>query len=149
MTSYLHCPLCGFEFAKRNTLCAHGCPLGRFCKLACCPNCRYEFPEKPASIGWLQRLLHRPRPPVVRHDSIPLPELDEGEASEVVCLNCEHASRRSALAVYGLVPGSRVVLQQKRPTYVIRIGETDLALDIDIANTILVRRVVAPVEVAQ
>lgn len=105
--------------------------------------------ERPAPIDWLPRLLHRPKLLVARRDSIPLPELNEGESSEVVCLNCKHASRRSAFAVYGLVPGSRVVLQQKRPSYVIRLGETDLALDIDIANTILVRRVVAPFEVAQ
>jgi DtxR family Mn-dependent transcriptional regulator len=56
-------------------------------------------------------------------------------------LNCEHPHRRNSLAVYGLVPGSRVVLQQKRPAYVVRVGETELALEAAIACEILVRRV--------
>jgi Fe2+ transport system protein FeoA len=136
---YLHCALCGFEFEKRDTACAHGCPLGRFCKLVRCPNCQYEFPERPGSIGLLQRILHRPRRLAPRRDAIPLTDLNEGESSELVCLNCEQASRRNALAVYGLVPGSRVALQQKHPSYVIRIGETELALDAAIAWEIIVK----------
>ena len=137
---YLHCPLCGFEFERRDTACARGCPLGRFCRLVCCPNCQYEFPEHPESIGLLQRLFHRPKPLVSRAGAVPLTELEEGESSELVCLNCQHPARRNTLAVYGLVPGSRVILQQKRPAFVVRVGETELALEGEIAREILVRR---------
>lgn len=137
---YLHCPLCGFEFARQETPCNHGCPLGRFCKLVCCPNCRYEFPEQPEKIGLLQRLFHRPAPSPRNGDSMPLTELNEGETSELVCLSCEHTSRRNALAVFGLVPGSQIVLQQKRPSVVVRVGETELALEPAIAGEIIVRR---------
>jgi Fe2+ transport system protein FeoA len=45
------------------------------------------------------------------------------------------------LAVFGLVPGAEVEVLQRRPTCVVRIGETDLALDADIANEILVEPV--------
>jgi Fe2+ transport system protein FeoA len=138
--TYLHCPLCGFEFEKCDTACVHGCPLGRFCKLVRCPNCQYEFPERPESIGLLQRLFHRPQTAPARGDSIPLSELKDGESSELVCLSCTQTSRRNALAVFGLVPGSRVILQQKRPSFVVRVGETELALDEDIAREILVKR---------
>ena len=72
--------------------------------------------------------------------------LNEGDHGELVCLNCSHTSRATALAVYGLVPGSRLILQQKRPSFVVRIGETELALDADIAKEIIVKRVVDPVE---
>ena len=137
---YLHCPLCGFEFVKQDTACAHGCPLGKFCNLVRCLNCRYEFPERPEAIGLLQRLFHRPRPVRARH-SVPLPELSEGESSELVCLNCAHASRHNALAVFGLVPGSRITLLQKHPAFVVRVGQTELALEASIASDILVRRV--------
>jgi Fe2+ transport system protein FeoA len=140
MTTYLHCPLCGFEFGKQDTACAHGCPLGKFCKLVRCPNCQYEFPEQPEAIGLLQRLFHRPPPVPERRDSIPLTELNEGESSELVCLSCAHSSRRNALAVYGLVPGSRIVLQQKRPAFVVRVGETELALEASIAADVYVKR---------
>ena len=135
----IHCSLCGFEFEKSDTPCQHGCPLGRFCNLICCPNCRYEFPEKSQSIRLLQRLFHRPKAP--RRDVMPLPELSEGEHGELVCLNCEHASRRNSLAVFGLVPGTRIQLQQKRPAVVVRVGETELALDVAIARELLVKPV--------
>ena len=138
---FLHCPLCGFEFEKQDTPCQHGCPLGRFCKLVCCPNCRYEFPEKTQGLNVLQRLFHRGRKPAPDRTLLGLHELEEGEHSELVCLNSSRASRRNALAVYGLTPGSRLILQQKRPTFVVRVGETELALEIEIAREILVRRV--------
>lgn len=137
----MHCPLCGFEFERHAAPCEHSCPLGKLCKLICCPNCRYEFPEQPQSLSWLGRLF-RPRPPAPTHrELLCLNELEEGEQSELVCLNCAHASRRSALAVYGLVPGSRLVLQQKSPSFVIRVGETELALEAAIAGEIFVKRV--------
>jgi DtxR family transcriptional regulator, Mn-dependent transcriptional regulator len=77
-------------------------------------------------------------------DSIPLPELDEGESSELVCLSCEQPARRNTLAVYGLVPGCCLELRQKRPAFVVRVGETELALEPEIAKGIHVRRIVAP-----
>jgi len=140
-TRYLHCPLCGYEFEKRDTPCERGCPLGRFCNLTCCPNCRYEFPDETRAFAWLRRVLHRRKPLNGERTLFCLPELDEGEQSELVCLNCAHASRRNALIVYGLIPGSRLVLQQKRPAVVVRVGETELALEPSIACDILVKRV--------
>lgn len=137
----LHCPLCGFEFEKRDTPCQHGCPLGRFCKLVCCPNCRYEFPETPQGLSFVQRLIHRGRKPAPDRDLLGLHELEDGERGELVCLNCSQNSRRNALAVYGLTPGSHLILQQKRPTVVVRVGETELALESSIASEIIVRRI--------
>jgi len=70
-----------------------------------------------------------------------LEEVTEGEQCELVCLNGSPASRRSALAVYGLVPGSRLWLTQKRPTFIIRVGETELAFESNIAREMFVKRV--------
>jgi Fe2+ transport system protein FeoA len=139
----LHCPLCGFEFEKRDTPCQHGCPLGRFCNLVCCPSCRYEFPEQSPGPNLLQRLFHRGRKPSPDCKVLGLHELEEGEHSELVCLSCSQASRRNALAVYGLTPGSRLILQQKRPQFVVRVGETELAIEESIAREIFVKRVAA------
>ena len=41
----------------------------------------------------------------------------------------------------GHMPGSRLILQRKRRTFVVRVGETKLALELEIAREILVRRV--------
>jgi Fe2+ transport system protein FeoA len=136
---FFHCSLCGFEFEKHDTPCVRSCPLGKFCNLICCPNCRYEFPAETQPFGWLQRLFHREKRATLQHGTLGLDELEEGEESELVCLNCAHANRRNALAVYGLVPGTRLLLHQKRPSFVVRVGETELALEAEIAHEILVK----------
>jgi DtxR family transcriptional regulator, Mn-dependent transcriptional regulator len=48
--------------------------------------------------------------------------------------------RLDRLAAIGLGPGSRLRLHQKRPAYVVALGETTLALDEEIAAEIYVRR---------
>ena len=138
---FFHCPLCGFEFEKHETACVHSCPLGKFCNLICCPNCRYEFPQAPQLLGWLHTLFHRGKRAQLERAGLALDELEEGEESELVCLDCEQAHRRNALAVYGLVPGTRILLHQKRPSFVVRVGETELAFEADIAREILVKRI--------
>ncbi|MCK5439358.1 MAG: ferrous iron transport protein A [Gemmatimonadetes bacterium] len=140
---YLTCPLCGFEFEKLDTLCAHGCPLGALCNLVRCPSCGFEFPETPRSVSWLRELLRRESPdysdlPVgVR----PVGELESGDRAKVLCLGAKKPTRQNTLAVFGLVPGAEITLLQKRPSCVLRIGETELALDSDIARTVLVQRI--------
>ena len=136
---YLHCPLCAFEFLKREAPCERGCPLAKFCKLICCPNCHYEFPPQGALTTWWRRLFHC-SPPSPQRDLFSLAELGEGEEAELIRLGCEKCSRRNTLAVYGLVPGCRLVLPPKRPSFVLRVGETELALEADIAREIFVKR---------
>lgn len=137
---YLDCSLCGFEFEKHQTTCAQGCPLGKWCKLVRCPNCGYEFPEPSQPLTWFQRLFRSQKAPPPERKLLSLDELEEGETSELVCLNGAHVARRTALAVYGLVPGCELVLQQKRPSFVIRVGQTELALEGNIAREIFVKR---------
>jgi Fe2+ transport system protein FeoA len=139
--NYLHCPLCGFEFVKQQTPCHQGCPLNKLCKLVCCPSCHYEFPPETRLTGWWRRLFGCREPAKPPGDLFSLRELDEGDHAELVRLTCEKVSRRNTLAVYGLVPGSRLVLQQKRPSFVVRVGETELALEADIAGELVVKRV--------
>ena len=140
--AYFHCALCGFEFEKQGASCATSCVLARHCKLVRCPNCGYEFPEPTQAPNWLQKLLgKRPAAPTVGRELFSLDEGNEGDSYELVCLNGSHASRRTALAVYGLVPGCRLSLSQKRPSFVIRVGETELAFEGSIAREIFVKPV--------
>jgi Fe2+ transport system protein FeoA len=69
----------------------------------------------------------------------PVSDLESGQSAIVIALG-GGASRRNALAVFGLVPESEITLVQSRPACVVRIGETELALDPEIAREILVRR---------
>ena len=139
MEPYVVCPLCGLGFERQDTLCAHGCPLGTMCRLIRCPGCEYEFPETPA-VSWLARFLGRPAAPEPpdRHPS--LLESEPGQRVRVLCLGARSSGRHLALVPFGLVPGCEIQLLQRRPACVIRVDETELALDPDIAREILVER---------
>ena len=141
MAEFLSCPFCGFEFERVDTLCAHGCPLGALCHLIRCPSCAYEFPEKPKHVSWLGKLFRK----TVAHDDDlpdgvqPITNLHSGDRATVLCMGGRNPSRHNALAVFGLLPGAEVKLIQQQPSCVVRVGETELALDRDIAGEILVQ----------
>lgn len=136
---FVVCPFCGFEFEPADTLCEHGCPMHTTCGLLRCPGCDYEFPQKPAAVSWLGRLLQgAPKEPACGLYCT-LAELDTGSAVEVVSVPAGDR-RRNTLAVFGLVPETTIILLQKRPACVVRVGETELALDPEIAEGIVVKR---------
>ncbi|MBI3540920.1 MAG: ferrous iron transport protein A, partial [Deltaproteobacteria bacterium] len=45
------------------------------------------------------------------------------------------------LAVLGILPGSNIWIHQKRPSYVVRVGQTDIAMDPDIVRDIYVKKI--------
>jgi Fe2+ transport system protein FeoA len=141
---YLTCPFCGFEFAKDDTLCQHGCPLGSLCGLIRCPNCQYEFAETPRTVtllgGWFKRKRPARRPDLPVH-VLTVADLSRGEHARVVCLGAGSTQRHNHLAVFGVVPGAEVELVQQKPSCVLRVGETELGLDPEIAREILVERI--------
>jgi Fe2+ transport system protein FeoA len=110
------------------------------CRLLRCPSCGYEFPQTPASVSWLERLLGRRSNAVcdLPEGVRTLGELGAGEAACVVCVGSEGAGRPGALAAFGLVPGAVIRLVQRQPACVVRVDETELALDGEVADEILV-----------
>jgi len=139
VSEYLSCPMCGFEFEKTDTLCTHGCPLGSLCSLSRCPSCDYEFPKTPKTLSWLARVFRKTegRPLDLPEHVRTLRELKAGESGRVMCLGAS-SDRDNALSVFGLTPGSEITLLQQQPACVVQIGETQLALDPEIAESILV-----------
>lgn len=143
---YLTCPMCGFEFERQDTLCAHGCPLGSLCRLVRCPSCAYEFPETPAAVSLVRRIFRRRRRlPVAPEGTAELPgnvvtaqELKPGQRAKVLCLGATATERHRTLTVFGMVPGAEITLVQRQPACVLRVGETELAVDPEIAREILV-----------
>jgi len=145
VSEYVSCPLCGFEFSRSDTLCGHGCPLGALCHLICCPSCGYEFPERPPGGSWLKKIFGRET-----EEEASLPEgvvaastLPPGARATLVCMGLSTGTRERSLTAYGLVPGAKVEIVQQNPACVIRIDQTELALDREIADEILVEPVVA------
>jgi len=143
----IHCGLCGHRFDASALACHTGCPLGAHCNLICCPNCGYQVVDTAQTRigGWLSRLSRAartaadnpPEPgPQVPRQTIPLSHVLPGREVEVVALREMAGPRISRLGAFGLVPGSRVQVVQRRPAPVVRIGETELALSLDILEHI-------------
>jgi DtxR family Mn-dependent transcriptional regulator len=79
------------------------------------------------------------------HDTIkplvvPLTDLEIGDRGRIIFIVPKSHARLDKLGSLGLVPGSNVRIHQKRPAYVIEIGETTLGLDPDIVKEIYVKK---------
>ena len=75
--------------------------------------------------------------PLVR----PLSDLKLGERGRIVFITPRSRTLLDRLSSFGLIPGSGVRLAQKRPSFVLEIGETTLALDEDIAREVYVKKI--------
>lgn len=73
--------------------------------------------------------------PLVR----PLSQVDCGDTCEVAYVGTKDESRLNRLACLGIIPGHRVKLLQRRPSFVIEVDETHLGLDRAIADEIYVK----------
>lgn len=69
-----------------------------------------------------------------------LADLKLGESGAIVFMTPDSRSRLARLSGLGVVPGNTVRLIQKRPSVVLEVGQTTLALDRAIADEIFVRR---------
>lgn len=78
----------------------------------------------------------RPVDPVV----VPLKDLEPGKEGRIVFIAPKMHQRLDRLGSFGVVPGTMVSLRQKRPSLVVEIGGTTLALEKDVAGEIYVRR---------
>ena len=95
------------------------------------PTCPHGKPIPP---GKCCTMLTKKMKPLVQS----LRDMDVGKSARVQFIAATAPER---LASMGLVPGATVHLSQKRPSYVIMIDETTLALDEEIAAGIYVRQI--------
>lgn len=136
------CPLCGYEFDATQLACHASCMFNARCAIICCPNCGYQVPDsrRSALAEGLRRWLNRRAGPVQSLDQVcRLTELHAGQCGQVVRIETTAHERIEKLHVLGLFPASMVTLEQKRPAYVVRVGFTQLSLERDIAEQIVVR----------
>jgi DtxR family Mn-dependent transcriptional regulator len=71
----------------------------------------------------------------------PLADIMPGDQAKIVFITPGSHSRLDRLSAMGVVPGSIVKLHQKKPSYVIQLGETMIAVDKDITKEIFVKKV--------
>ena len=69
-----------------------------------------------------------------------LADFELGAQGQIVFMTARQRNRLARLSQVGIAPGSTVRLLQRRPTYVIQAGETEIALEEEIAREIFVRR---------
>lgn len=72
---------------------------------------------------------------------VPLAKVIPGDRVKIIFLVPRHHRRLHQLTNLGIIPGAEIVLHQKQPAYVLRAGETDIAIDDEIARHIYVRKV--------
>lgn len=68
-----------------------------------------------------------------------LSELHPGDEARIAYITTRHHSRLDRLSSLGLLPGVDLRVHQKQPTIVIQMGETQIALDDEVARDIYVR----------
>ncbi|HJW85640.1 MAG TPA: metal-dependent transcriptional regulator [Candidatus Brocadiaceae bacterium] len=71
----------------------------------------------------------------------PLTELRSGDVAKISYIATKYHERLDRLSSMGLLPGVQIRLHQRQPTYIIQMGETQIALDTAIARDIYVRLV--------
>lgn len=78
---------------------------------------------------------------VVKRAIVPLPDAPLGRELKVAYVSTQHHPRLHRLLSYDIGPGAKIKLHQKKPVFVIRAGETDVAVEGDVAEDIFVKRV--------
>ncbi|MEE9166894.1 MAG: metal-dependent transcriptional regulator [Candidatus Neomarinimicrobiota bacterium] len=68
-----------------------------------------------------------------------LADLELGKEGEIVFITPSFHKRFDRLTALGVIAGNRVKVHQKKPSFVVRMGETEVAIDKTIAQEIFVK----------
>lgn len=140
----MQCALCGYTFDETQMACHAACAFNKHCAIICCPNCGYQVADESRSklAGLVRRLIARasgPRPAPDAPMTRPLSALRAGQSGTVVAIETDNPSRLERLNVFGLTPGAAVTLEQRQPAFVLRVGYTELSIERDLADEIVVQ----------
>jgi DtxR family Mn-dependent transcriptional regulator len=100
------------------------------------PTCPHGLPIAP---GECCRRLRDPLRPLLRR----LTDVSPGRSATIAFIAPRGAERLDSLTDLGLLPGTVIVVRQQSPAIVVEIDHTLLALDADVAQSILVREACA------
>ena len=71
---------------------------------------------------------------------VPLNKLKAGQTGRILYISSKHHSRIDRLTDLGVTPGEEVRVHQTFPAFVLKIRETDIAVDTDVLKDVYVRR---------
>ncbi len=86
------------------------------------------------------RCCEQRRPPAQKLVSS-LSELNRGQKGKVAYVYAPESNQLQKLLAMGILPGAPITLEQSFPSYVFQVGQTQFAVDKEIADTIYVRLV--------
>lgn len=145
-TALTLCAMCGYEYDTSLLTCHAACPLGANCSVVCCPRCGYSTID-PARSSFTQRLvaIFKKSAPSTEprfaneetRSATRLLDLKPGQSGHVADVGGE-TNTLLQLSQYGLLPGTPIMLARKYPVPIVRVGQTDLALDRSVATHIFV-----------
>jgi len=69
----------------------------------------------------------------------PLSALEEGERGTIAYLHMSERGKVERLLALGVLPGQPIALLQRFPSYLFRVGQTEVAVDAELASHICVR----------
>lgn len=98
------------------------------------PTCPHGKPIPP---GPCCTALNRRIEPMV----FPLRELGVGEDGRIVFISTPRPARLERLGSLGIAPGGVIRMRQKRPSMILEVGETTVALDEEVSQGIYVKKV--------
>lgn len=70
-------------------------------------------------------------------DLISIEQLRVGDKVRIVSLDASNKRHLRKLTSFGVLPGTEAILLQTSPAYVLALGYTQIALDAEIAKTIV------------
>ncbi|MCR4431248.1 MAG: ferrous iron transport protein A [Tepidanaerobacteraceae bacterium] len=73
-------------------------------------------------------------------NGISLVELEVGEKAIIAGIEAKDKKKMSKLLALGVLPGMKVKLLQKFPSFVFKVGNTKIAADESISRNIMVRK---------
>lgn len=120
----MKCTLCGHEFDEEKAQKAcKTCPMTKGCKLIRCPNCGFETPPEPK---WLKR------------KGTVMTKLAVNQKGKVTHIDTMDRKKLQKIMAMGVLPGMSVTLIQKFPSYVFQVGQSQFAVDKELASCIFV-----------
>lgn len=139
----MKCSFCGFEFDPSQREACPACPLSANCGKVCCPRCGYEAVRPSPLVDAIRRWL-RGTPKASENPAdasgLSLAELPIGQEAAVVGVASDRGSPQfGRLLAMGILPGASVRLLRSSPSYVFQIGNSQFAVDREIARRILVQ----------
>jgi Fe2+ transport system protein FeoA len=142
----MRCQLCGYEFDETAMSCHASCAMSKHCAVICCPNCGHQTVDE--SKSKLAQILRRafkrtatPHKASVRNPAVcRLSDLLPGQSGTVVSIESCNPSRLERLSVFGIVPGCQLTLEQRHPTFVLRVGFTELSFEREVADEIVMEK---------